>query len=121
MKVRSGFVSNSSSSSFLIVSNSTNIDEKSDLLHIDMEGSEGRVIFKPTKEMLDYLKQNPEIVENKDISFIKVYVMAEDGNSTYAKDLKDVPDNCCVEGATLDQNSPRTLDELKEWYLNEEE
>ena len=115
-----GFVSNSSSSSFLVVSKSSNINDTSENLRITMDGCDGKIIFKPTKEMMDYLKANPEVLAKSSISFSNVYLKKEDAYVSI-KELKGLPDDCYAEGIMVDQNSPRTLDEFKKCYLNEED
>jgi hypothetical protein len=59
MKMRSGFVSNSSTSSFFMLFRNATKEELGDShVVLSMEGGEGMVMFHPTPEIVEWLKAN---------------------------------------------------------------
>ena len=71
MKTRNGFVSNSSSSSFVFAYDSysskipENIEELADDMTLEIEGCDYESIFiKVTEELREYLRNNPSLLEN---------------------------------------------------------
>lgn len=71
MKIRNGFVSNSSSSSFVFAYDSysskipENIEELADDMTLEIEGCDYESIFiKVTEELREYLRNDPSLLEN---------------------------------------------------------
>lgn len=66
MKIRSGFVSNSSSSSFMVISRPARLNEIDDLnvkLFLDediISPGEGRIYFRPDEKTIELIKRHPE-------------------------------------------------------------
>jgi len=117
MKIRTGFVSNSSSSSFIILGKSLNsineIDlEKGKYIATGEWLNEGLDIFYITKENINavkYLKDR-----------LKLYqVYSECGNGSSIKS-KDLPEVFNVYDFTQDQNSCSALEDILEIYNIEE-
>jgi hypothetical protein len=75
MRVRTGFVSNSSSSSFVVFYRPATIEEidDEDIFVIGDSINEGVDYFKPDKETKEYLRNNPEFFNDKYRKLIHEY------------------------------------------------
>jgi len=122
MKIRTGFVSNSSSSSFAIIGQRLTLKElkaltEKDIKSMDIqattdsEGGEGEVIAViKDKEFLDHLLRNSHIREAYN-------VFVECGESDVEFDVKDLPKSgkLFMFTTTADQSTPYNLQDWKEY------
>jgi hypothetical protein len=76
MVIRQGFVSNSSSSSFVIFHRGAKLEEIDDE-HVKIMGdylSEGRDYFRPDEMTIKYLKTHPEILDKEELLLVYEYL-----------------------------------------------
>ena len=120
MKIRTGFVSNSSSSSFVILGKAIGFDEitKNNLESVyaesDNEYGEGYPVFELTKEMYKYLKQHPE--HCYDLKFYEVYDYFDEESAKDTLDKSKLPESCQVYFFCRSQNSPHDLQDFIELF-----
>ena len=123
MKVRLGFVSNSSSSSFAILCRSMDFDKIENLKNISVVGDyfeEGEDYFPLTKEIFDYMKEHKDDVNLKfDFEFYEVFVEASDGESEIKK--SSLPNEFIIKTMKVDQNGTSDLEDFIENYVKKDE
>lgn len=120
MKTRNGFVSNSSSSSFILFGNPIDV---ADIKIKDIE--EGRIVASGTYlgEGYDLFVLSPEIFEiigagnnpklDEELAYYFTYFLVEEGTSL---DLREVPQECRVYSMNASYHSSDTLKRFKENY-----
>ena len=119
MKIRNGFVSNSSSSSFIVIGDHIDFSDISDALDNGKEiyalGKwlyEGQDFFPVQKNMIGYISKLPE----RTFNFLEVFKMFEEEGSIEKSDFgknKKVK----IMSVEADYHSSDTLKELKENYM----
>ena len=127
MKIRVGFVSNSSSSSFVVFGKEVGIDEIDDL-HVKFygyNGSEGSHFFRPTDEMIEYMKAHWDSdMEGKLV--YEYFSYCEDGDDVDVTELqKNVSSikesKVSVMCFDIDHWDPESLDDFIESYGTDED
>lgn len=120
MKVRNGFVSNSSSSSFVLFANPINVSEIKDKDvkegHIVACGrylSDGEDVFTLDPAILDVIRIYWDDVFSKELEFYWCWYLIESGSTI---DLRTVPQDCQVFSLNIDYHSSDTAERLKENY-----
>ena len=115
MKIRSGFVSNSSSSSFVIVGERIDIDHLHGQVNphmIDYEsGNEGAVIVALKPDMIDYIIKNRDKFINNE--FMNVQRFADD---TIEIELKNYTGKLSIRGGTMDDTWFANAKDLESFY-----
>jgi hypothetical protein len=119
MKIRQGFVSNSSSSSFIIVYRDATVEEANDP-HVYLLGrylSEGRDYFQPDEAMAEMIKAKGI---PKGSELIYVYLTGDDEGSISLQKLKGIEDsgNVNIETIEADYHSTDNVDDFEECYYN---
>jgi len=123
MKIRAGFVSNSSSSSFVAVVKKIifqNIENSKYDVFVECDGGEGMSFFKLPKEIYDYLKKE-QPKQMVGLRFYQVVIAKDDGDTISMKELKNVPDDFVIYGGERDYNDPETVEDFKLYALGMEE
>lgn len=121
MKIRNGFVSNSSSSSFVMFGNTINeLKEYNENLYLMDDGGrgyEGQLYFKLTKEIFDYIvNEKPEL---NDVTFIQQLASFNESNGEAIEEDLVLPKGTETYVFLVDQNTPNDLEQFKEWFIEE--
>jgi len=124
MKVRQGFVSNSSSSSFLLIGEEVNFDDltMNDVENIIVLGRylyEGQDVFDLTEELLIELHSSKYNMD--EFSFYRTIAQGENYIDLTYNRIRKLPDtNCIIVSTDAEQNSSFDANSLREHYLHEE-
>jgi hypothetical protein len=130
MKIRQGFVSNSSSSSFVVIGNSVNIESikpenlnnNKHITYYATSGCDGESGFGPImveikdNDMLEMLKNPPIETENSIYGYEVYHYIGEGWGSNDKIKKSELPDEFEVISFTCDQYEISSLKELKELY-----
>jgi hypothetical protein len=123
MKIRNGFVSNSSSSSFVLIGeriklsdiNPTKIKHPEQyMFQSSFEGGEAIVYgYIPDKEMLDFLKKHPDVVRK----VYEVFSLQGEGEGEELSSIK-IPKGrkAKIFSGIMEQHSIQDLNEIREYY-----
>jgi hypothetical protein len=110
MKIRKGFVSNSSSSSFVIVGNEVKFKDitPSDKIKMLVEGiAEHTVAMNVSKSDYKYLQKHPEVIGEMDIKFFKTIAS---GCEEIELNKADMPEKVKIYTLEVDQYEPDSLE-----------
>lgn len=122
MKIRNGFVSNSSSSSFVILGKKVNlqkaielVEQKKDVYIRGKWMEEGQDIFLATSQILDCIAENQEGIQSK-FSFYETYESIMD-DVAMEIDPAIFPGKFFAYPFTISHHSTEDLDTFKDNYL----
>ena len=122
MKIRAGFVSNSSSSSFVFIGREiSRIEvERGETIHpIFADGdaclNEGADFFEVTEDIREWIKDHPEW--RCPFMMYEVHACMEDNALVLDRDtIMRIPEKVEIQGFHIDYNTTETLDEFLERY-----
>ncbi len=119
MKLRIGFVSNSSSSSFVAVVKPIefeNIEKAKHKVFIECDDGDYGVFSELPEEIYNYLKkQQPNIVD--ELAFYEVAIITHDGDTILLKELKNIPKDFEIRGGTCSIHGTGELEDFKRYVL----
>lgn len=117
MKIRLGFVSNSSSSSFVVISRKSSIDEidnpkvKLQLSENIISPGEGQIYFRPDAKTIELIKSRPDINWG---DFVYEFFSCDEGKNLAKKEFlsiaKEVPEVFQIECFSISQWQPSYSD-----------
>lgn len=125
MKIRTGFVANSSSSNFIVMYEELNFNDvrnrmkkEDNIFVLGKYLSEGRDYFLLTKDILKYLIKHPQIIEINGFVFAKEILSSEDRMEI----TNEIPKNkkVIIEGFMIDYHISEDLETFKGNYCLEE-
>lgn len=125
MKIRKGFVSNSSSSSYVIIGERINFKDidfsklKNDEKYLALGGAEyfeyGKTVFYFNQEMIGFIKKNADKFEDFNFEFIKAVYEAEECNGDLLTlNENHLQKNLKIWAGECDQHTPYSVMDLKE-------
>lgn len=140
MKTRNGFVSNSSSSSFIVIYKPTTIAQLDDpdFTVVGKGLCDGIDFFTPNTEMKNYIRENHsegrnfyankkiDLVNNRYVRFIIKKLMLNEGESSLADLIELIKNDSkakdfMIEAFEVDYHTTESLDDLKYHYGKEED
>jgi len=120
MKVRTGFVSNSSSSSFIAVAKRIEAKDlnnaKNPYLYFE-DGCEGPIFCDLTGNLIEFLMENKEAADA--VTLYDVFKAKYEDGSFKFSEIKNCPEDADVLYGEIDHCQICTVDEFKEYILNE--